>query len=338
MKSFRVFDATGSRRGGFVSALPAGTSHWLSSGLGKAMSDDWGEPPRASTQVKEVAGEVKMREATNKAVGVVALLAVAVLMPTGASAETTRCRKVTSIPTTISSPGIYCLKKDLVTNISTGNAIEIAANNVTVDLNGYKLGGLAAGTATSANGIVAYNRQNISIRNGTIRGFGYGVKLGGGGGHLVEDLRLDHNRVEGIRIDELDSTVVRNNRVIHTESDVHTHTYGIYVSQVDGCTVIDNDVVQTMGTENGYGISARYADNSTFERNRISQTSGDGLSYGLFLWASFHSLLVDNRILGLLDVGLYCNSDSELRDNLVSPGVTTAYSISSSCVDSGNNH
>src|SRR5690606_2774500 len=40
---------------------------------------------------------------------------------------------IDSAPATISKQGVWCLRKNLSTNISSGNAITIATNNVTID-------------------------------------------------------------------------------------------------------------------------------------------------------------------------------------------------------------
>ena len=88
-----------------------------------------------------------------------------------------------------------------------------------LDLNGFKLGGLAAGPGTTASGIQALNRQNITIKNGTIRGFFRGILLrndsGASQGHVVEDIRADQNRFGGIEV-QGSGTIVRNNQVVAT--------------------------------------------------------------------------------------------------------------------------
>src|SRR5262245_29056235 len=86
-----------------------------------------------------------------------------------ALAETTNCTAITSVPYVITVQGVYCFTDNIATTMSSGNAIEIQANNVTIDLNGFKLGGLAAGLGTSARGIYANQRQNITVRNGIVR-------------------------------------------------------------------------------------------------------------------------------------------------------------------------
>ncbi len=80
----------------------------------------------------------------------------------------------------------------------------IQTDNVSIDLNGFKLGGLGGGSATAAVGIFGEDRSNITIRNGSIRGFLYGISLikdtGTSSGHLIEDVLADGNRNIGILV------------------------------------------------------------------------------------------------------------------------------------------
>ena len=93
---------------------------------------------------------------------------------------------IDSVPATITTQGVWCLRKDLSTNIASGSAIAISVNNVTVDCNGFKLGGLAAGNGSVANGIYAVNRQNATVRNCNIRGFFTGIDVVYDVGHVIE--------------------------------------------------------------------------------------------------------------------------------------------------------
>ena len=103
-----------------------------------------------------------------------------------ARAETVNCTPIASLPATLSSQGVYCLKQDLSTAIASGNAITVAVNNVTIDCNGYKLGGLAAGITTRAYGIRADGRVNTVVRNCNVRGFFAGMWMQGGAGHVID--------------------------------------------------------------------------------------------------------------------------------------------------------
>src|SRR6188472_3928576 len=78
---------------------------------------------------------------------------------------------ITSLPAVISTQGTWCFKQDLNTSISSGSAISVNTNNVTLDCNNFKLGGLLAGPNSSTIGVYSFNgRQNIAILNCSIRG------------------------------------------------------------------------------------------------------------------------------------------------------------------------
>jgi hypothetical protein len=132
------------------------------------------------------------------------------------------CTPITSLPKIITASSVYCLTSDLSTAMNTGHAVEIQADNVVIDLNGYTLDGLAAGAGTSAIGIYVWQRKNITIRNGTVRGFYFGIYLGDAPsfttsqGHLIEGIRADMNTYTGINV-EGQGNIVRNNQVVSTE-------------------------------------------------------------------------------------------------------------------------
>ena len=135
-------------------------------------------------------------------------------------AETTACTAITTVPFTITTPGIYCVTQDITTNLAAGNAIEIDASNVVLDLNDHKLGNLAAGLGTTARGIRAVNRTNITIKNGTVRGFEFGILLDKSGagapqGYIVEGIRADLITYTGIAVVGT-GNIIRNNLIVAT--------------------------------------------------------------------------------------------------------------------------
>ena len=156
---------------------------------------------------------------------------------TGASAlaETTVCDgggaagagagKITSVPVTITAPGVYCVTGKISSNLASGAAITINANNVVLDLNDFAIGNLAAGSSTTAVGIYAVDRQNIHIRNGILRGFWAGIGLVNGtqvglstalsSGHIVEGIVTDTSYLAGI-IAQGPYVTVRNNKILNT--------------------------------------------------------------------------------------------------------------------------
>jgi parallel beta-helix repeat protein len=122
---------------------------------------------------------------------------------------------IDNLPATISTQGVWCLRKNLVTSMTSGNAITIAGNNITIDCNDFKIGGLPAGPATDASGIRTVTSLNATVRGCGIRGFRYGIFMSSGGGHLVENNRLDQNYEMGIMAWGA-GNVVRDNRVFDT--------------------------------------------------------------------------------------------------------------------------
>jgi len=72
------------------------------------------------------------------------------LMPRPAGADViTDCQRVIRfLPVTINNPGIYCFESNEATSITTGAAITVNANDVTIDLKGHKIDGSGAGAGT----------------------------------------------------------------------------------------------------------------------------------------------------------------------------------------------
>jgi hypothetical protein len=238
--------------------------------------------------------------------------------------ETTLCTAITSLPATINTQGIYCLTGNLATNLGAGYAIEITVNNVTIDLNGFKLGNLAAGPGTGANGIRANQKKNITIRNGTIRGFFRGIwfdddsPFTASSGHLIEDIRADGNTFVGIWVDGT-GNIVRNNHVVFTGgSSINGSAYGI-VMHGPGARVINNDVIGTAGSSfnDSFGIFVAAGDGSIVEGNRISDVSSEvSTSYGIWVQASSNVTVADNRIATADNGIVYSSSTGRYRDNI----------------------
>jgi hypothetical protein len=125
------------------------------------------------------------------------------------------CQPVWELPAVIAEPGRYCQVRNLSTAKTAGAAISIEADDVVLELGGFKIGGGSAGAATAASGVHAADRRGITIRGGNIRGFRRGVFLeetaaGASAGHLVEGVLADSNTEAGIDVMGAGSTVRRN--------------------------------------------------------------------------------------------------------------------------------
>lgn len=273
----------------------------------------------------------------------IAFAACLLLLPAPrAAAETTQCTAINSLPAVINAQGVYCLKKDLSTAISSGAAITIGSNNVTLDCNDWKIGGLAAGLATNATGIEAIDRKNITIRNCGIRGFRNGIFLYGNGAyHLVEDNRIDLSTSAGIQV-EGDGTTVRGNRVYDTGGQAG-YANGIYVMG-DAITIVDNTVAGVHSPTHGAtGMSASPVAGAAFvAHNRITGVDGSLDSRGLYLQG--RSLALDNMVArtpgpapAASHIGVYCTSaNATVRGSLIAGFAAPATPISALCTASGN--
>ena len=115
---------------------------------------------------------------------------------------------IRSVPFIINAPGTYALAGDLNYGSLTGTAITIGASNVVVDLAGHKLW-TSAGLGTTATGIAANDQANVTVRNGTLRGFQFGIRLVGedGYGNRVENLQLNNITYNSIWVDGTGSVV-----------------------------------------------------------------------------------------------------------------------------------
>jgi parallel beta-helix repeat protein len=260
------------------------------------------------------------------------VLFLSLLFPRFTQAETTNCTAITSVPYTITAPGIYCLNSNLETSIPTGNAITINVNNVVIDLNGRKLGGGSAGSGTNAKGIYADQRKNITIKNGTIRGFYYGVHFNDdypyttSQSHIIEDIRADMNTFRGIVVFGR-GNIIRNNQVVDTgESAITNYAQGI-AAYGPGSRVLNNDVYETkeQSTGEAYGIYIDISDGSVVMNNRVgNQAFGTGNSYGIYISLS-DNVIVKNNTVSRMEWGIAFFSSSGLYGDNLATGCTTPF-------------
>jgi hypothetical protein len=107
-------------------------------------------------------------------------------------------------PYVISQPGSYKLSGNLNVTATNTDAININSDDVALDLNGFRISGPAnclqafcgagfgIGISTgSHSNFLLWN--NITVKNGSIRGFAFGIELSGAG--LVSDLNTTNNGV-----------------------------------------------------------------------------------------------------------------------------------------------
>ena len=247
-------------------------------------------------------------------------LAALLLLPFSAQAvdgviEINQARVVAAggFPFVISQSGSYRLTGNLTVSATGSDGIEIAADNVTIDLNGFTITGPSEG---SGRGIFSSDHTNVEIKNGTIRDFGYSGLYASrlaSGYHRVINVRAVGNRygiaVEGNAHLVRDCTASRNSSVgiysgdgasiINNTSFDNGHS-GISVG--DGSTVTNNTSMRN--AINGI----KTGDGSTITNNTVAYNVRSGISAG---WGS---LVMNNS-------AFYNNTES----NSYSAGIVVVY-------------
>lgn len=208
----------------------------------------------------------------------------------------------TTAPIVISSPGSYYLTGDVS---STGNGIDIQADDVTVDLNGFTLVGDGSG-----EGLDISSQTNIVVRNGRIRGFLRGALVSGATGVRLTDLRIVDSTLSGVF-------------VTSQSEDIEIHGCAVSKNGANGIHVYSgNDMVSTLRPhyirnntvhDNGnIGILASRVQ-SFVEGNVVTSHT----SHGIMLDGGDHSV-IGNRVHHNLGDGIHIAADFVyVVDNMV---------------------
>ena len=110
---------------------------------------------------------------------------------------------ISTTPFTISQPGSYYLTTNLFGS-GLNHGINIAANDVVLDLNGFAITGPAV---VYAGVFVSGSFTNVTVRNGTIKGWVDGVRIFG---DAAKNIVLDHLNISdtfGYGIDSRQATI-----------------------------------------------------------------------------------------------------------------------------------
>ena len=240
---------------------------------------------------------------------------------------------VTSLPATLSTQGTWCLKKDLSTSITSGAAITIGNNNVILDCNDFKVGGLAAGVGTITLGIYAIERVNTTVRNCNLRGFQFGMFLYGGRGQLIEDNRIEQSTVTGILVYG-DGVTVRRNRVMDTGGrpdsqlssgiDASFGSVSVTDNRIDGVTVTGSG---GFGHVYGIDLNSGPADvTRNFITNLVPATGGhaQGIRGNAVAPSNIHGNTVMNAVT-VTGWGIHGGANAACHGNTVSRYSTSTF-------------
>jgi hypothetical protein len=264
--------------------------------------------------------------------GFTALFIIMAMAAIPAYAETINCTPITSLPAVITAQGVYCLTGNLGTGMTTGNAIDIQANNVTLDLNGWKVGGQSAGFGTGAVGIRS-NADNLTIKNGIVRGFYHGIYLIGRGA-VVEDILADQNTHYGIYVGGV-GALVRRNRVIDTGRSTifpNSDAMGVYVLGA-GSLIEKNFISGLTATGSGSEVGIYVSNNNCTVRGNVisdsAKPTGGGHSYGIYVgiyvWLKNASIIGNTVTNFNTGINFYAGATGTYSQN-VAVGCDTPYS------------
>ena len=103
---------------------------------------------------------------------------------------------IAMLPYAIVIPGSYYLSQNLVGTTSVAG-ITIACSDVHLDLSGFSINGV--GASLTGIHVITPNTENITIRNGIVRGWGlFGINATNARDTVISHIKASHNRWGGI--------------------------------------------------------------------------------------------------------------------------------------------
>jgi hypothetical protein len=202
---------------------------------------------------------------------------------------------ITNVPITISNSGSYYFTQNLN---SPGTAIYVNADDVTIDFCGFTLTGLST---NGTSGVSISGKNNVEIRNGTIRSFGYGIyeNSAAARNHRIVDMRVLYNKSSGIQLYGQGHTIRGCTVAYNGLPAASGSVFGISVGQraaVTGNSVYGNGQGATVIV---YGISAGdgsvVTDNSCCE-NGLSATTVSTSSVVYSIRTGYNCMISGNNV------------------------------------------
>lgn len=194
------------------------------------------------------------RRALGVALGGLVAIPVILVGSAGPAQAAPNCGAVVTASTTVTANLVDC----------PGDGLVIGAHNIVLNLNGRTIDGVGLGVGVHNNGF-----DRVTIRNGTITGFDYGVRLNPGTlGNLVTAITARHNEVAGVELVNADT----NNRVIGNVLEFQSQR-GIAVLGGSTGNIVRGNTVR----ENRDGIYVENSASNTVETNQVIDSSDRGI-------------------------------------------------------------
>jgi parallel beta-helix repeat protein len=193
---------------------------------------------------------------------------------------------INSLPHVIRQPGVYVLESNLTFTQTTIGvyAISINASDVVLNFQGHSISNLV--TATESSGVVAQQSSNVTVENGTLNGFYFGVVLGGNNPKLIfnnvcQNMKLNNSFTVSVFLTYNVNAIVRNCQItnqgkgpdgtvlytggaaiedefgqgVRIENNTISGSAGIGIYATGGSYLIQNNFVTSCGTVGIQGVT-----------------------------------------------------------------------------------
>jgi hypothetical protein len=176
-------------------------------------------------------------------------------------------------PYLVTSPGTYRLTSNLDVRGETSpenvTAIRVLADDVTVDLNGFRILGptvcsgppVVCGPVGTGVGVEAATQEGVTIRNGTVRGMGGAGVTAGPGAHVF-DLQVASNGGPGLSV----------------QPGGYVEGVTATWNRITGITVLgESTVTHCVSSDNREQGIAASGESNILTANNLRSNSGDGI-------------------------------------------------------------
>lgn len=255
-----------------------------------------------------------MNSATFAATLGVCLLA---LSPLQAQNDGRRALNVTpGNPITISEPGHYYLTRGFNSN-SPGVAIQINASGVTLDLNGQEVSGPGGKQGT---GVRVDNAAGVTLMNGSISNFAFGVVVNGSANVVVKGLRV---RGQGLQVTapppETGIMIAQSRNVTVEGNSFYNTGLGIFVrgGMSWGNRIVHNNITAGMNGILGICYNPTPDDPMSPRGDLIYANHIAGYGIGIQMAATSTANVISENTLAVFDKGLeLLSATNTVMDNV----------------------
>lgn len=221
------------------------------------------------------------------------------------------CTPITQIPINIDKPGTYCLVKNF-TYPGQSSAITIRTSGIVLDFQGHSISSNISDN--TAIGIYTIDQQDITIRNGNLNGFFFGIYLADtkgsstgadsrSGGHIIEKMVIKNSLFRGIRLEGIHNTVRACTISDTGGTSFFPNSFAIGIELIGPSVTIDNNVVnETYACGIGESVGIAFSNNcngASASFNKISNTKRTStrcsfLGHSFGIWVGGNSTLKTN--------------------------------------------